>query len=102
MRPVPEITLPPGCAGLDLRSKFGPGAKYDPSDGRHVTVDNPDHLKAIRLLGDTYNVGERVAVTADQPGWDCGCGFSAYRFQRTCPRCGEGRPDSSEWERTTQ
>lgn len=90
---MPEVTLNPGQAGLDFSAQGMRHGRYDANRSGHVTVEDPAHLKAIKLLGDTYNIGERVPVTADLPGWDCSCGFSAYRFQRTCPRCGDSRPN---------
>jgi len=52
-------------------------------EGRIVTVDNPQHVKALRELG-AFPVSLSGHTTAS--GYRCSCGFGSY-FAR-CSRCG--------------
>lgn len=81
-----RLCLPDGAVcGVDIegaRTGLRTGS-YTPGRDGTVTVDNPQHEKALRELGAfSANLGGRT-----RGGFRCvDCGFSA--FIKTCGRCG--------------
>jgi hypothetical protein len=78
------VTVPDRkCVGFTVG-----GRKYDADRRGRIQVENPQHAAAIRrALGDSAR-----AVTGfdGAPGRACpGCGFHAFAFTVTCPRCGQ-------------
>lgn len=74
------------CLGL----KMYDGTTYQADRSGLIHVENPDHARAIKhdqaIAGD---VVECQALARSVPSTTCQeCGFSAYLWQKTCPRCG--------------
>ena len=88
-----RLRLAPGVYGLTMRD----GRKIDADARGRIVVpdrymaDARDAMKDTQLLSD---LDSTVRVRAE--GKDCpGCGFSAYRWQHVCPRCGSDIPDEA-------
>ncbi len=70
------------------------GTTYEVSRNGYVSIDRNDHLDQLRRRGtDALNaeqVLESPTLMVHLPdGNVCpGCGFSAWPWQRSCPRCG--------------
>ncbi len=76
------------------RVEMTDGTRYDVGRNGTVQIDRPDHLDQLRRRStDALNaerILEPVRLTAPRmAGRSCaGCGFAAWPWQRTCPRCG--------------
>lgn len=86
-----RMPVPPG--NKQLRMYDGTVLK---ADRGHVTIDNPDHAKAINAMGGNGDAGLLNAAFAvhgavTKPGRVCpACGFHGYAFTMTCPRASCG------------
>lgn len=86
------VQLPPGNRSLRLYD----GTRYVAArEGGHVTIDNPDHAKAINAMqgnGDAglLNASDAVyGAVRGKAGRVCTrCRFVAYAWATDCPRCG--------------
>jgi hypothetical protein len=81
-----------GCQGIDMPD----GTRYEAKNGK-VEIDDPGHARQALRSGNA----EFGAIAAPlhgfgdlQPGEkNCGCGFNAFRWQTSCPRCGADLPE---------
>ncbi|MFJ8606367.1 hypothetical protein ACIRH0_04135 [Streptomyces sp. NPDC093675] len=82
---MPKLCLPDGAVrGIDIQgAQTGSVTSYTAGRDGTVTVDNPQHERALREYGAfPTNLGGRT-----RGGYRCACGFGSYF--RTCSRCGE-------------
>jgi hypothetical protein len=80
---VSEIVSVPdrNCMGFEIG-----GRKYDADRRGRITVERPDHARAIRRsLGESSRVVTGFGGARERR---CPCGFTAFAFTRACPRCG--------------
>lgn len=80
-----RLCLPDGAVrGIDIQgAQTGTTTSYTAGRDGTVTVDNPQHEKALRQYGAfPANLGGRPA----RGGYRCACGFASY--VKTCSRCG--------------
>ena len=86
-----RMPLPPGNTGFTMYD----GTHYK-GDRGHVTIDSPEHARAINAMGGNGTAGLlnaqfSVYVHGGKAGRVCtGCGRVYYAFTMTCPRpsCG--------------
>lgn len=66
-------------------------------NGRTVTVEDPAHARKIAEMGNVEGfVHVAVSSGSTLPGRQCGgCGFAAWKWQTTCPRCGGETKESA-------
>lgn len=80
-----RLCMPDGAVrGIDIQgAQTGATTAYTPGRDGTVTVDNPQHERALREYGAfPANLGGRT-----RGGYRCpDCGFGAY--VKTCSRCG--------------
>ncbi|MFJ8006075.1 hypothetical protein [Streptomyces fagopyri] len=80
-----KLCMPDGALrGIDIQgAQTGATTAYTPGRDGTVTVDNPQHERALRAYGAfPANLGGRP-----RGGYTCtACGFAAYI--KTCSRCG--------------
>jgi hypothetical protein len=77
-----------GAYGIQMRD----GTTYDADRKGYIDVTNPAHLDQIRKNPVMRDVGLRVdqvdfRLTVDENVCPS-CGFSGFRWQRTCPKDG--------------
>ncbi|MBK3624914.1 hypothetical protein JHN59_08640 [Streptomyces sp. MBT49] len=80
-----KLCLPDGAVrGIDIRgAQTGSITAYTAGRDGTVTVDNPQHERALRAYGAfPANLGGSA-----RGGYRCVCGFGS--FFATCSRCGE-------------
>ena len=81
-----------GCQGLDMPD----GSRYEARNGK-VDIDNPAHVRQALRSGN----GDLGAIAVPVTGFGavargerrCGCGFTAFRWQHRCPKCGVDLPE---------
>ncbi|KIF67625.1 hypothetical protein HY68_01645 [Streptomyces sp. AcH 505] len=79
-----RLCLPDGAVrGIDIQgAQTGSTTAYTAGRDGTVTVDNPQHERALREYGAfPANLGGRTSG-----GYRCGCGFASY--VQICSRCG--------------
>jgi len=85
-----RFRVPDRCTGLNMQD----GREYKRNARGYVEVRDPDHVAAIRRSwpaqhGLIHEVEEVPGFRTNDPPNDCPtCGFSAWSWQRRCPRCG--------------
>lgn len=58
-------------------------------NGRVIQVDDPVHARKIAEMGNVEGTVHIAGAAVSVPGRECDdCGFSAWKWQTTCPRCG--------------
>lgn len=81
-----ELRVPPGSTGLQMED----GSRYDASRSGRVTVDRPDHVRAIMRASDKSGgpIAEAVHGGAvGGPSRECPvCRFIGYLWQPGCPK----------------
>lgn len=81
-----DFRVPPQCHGFEMQD----GTKYNPNKDGVVHVEREDHARAIRNSYQAKDWGGGVVTWGWKyraEGWDCVCGFSAFAWQDSCPRC---------------
>lgn len=83
---MPELRVPPGCTGLKMED----GTRYGASRTGRLTVDRPEHVKAIMKASGASGGPISHAVHAaplDTPSRHCPeCTFIGYGWQTQCPK----------------
>jgi hypothetical protein len=99
---MPELRVPPGCTGLQMED----GSRYDASRSGRLTVDRPEHVKAIMKASEASGGPIARAIHGAPSGTSSRycpeCTFIGYGWQRDCPKGhGEmlaGRPPRQDRE----
>ena len=79
-----RVRVPDGCLGLDIAG----GRSYDARDGI-VDVDDADAPKLAGSFAGRHGFLMTGTTFRRAEGTSCpGCGFSAFAWQKECPRCG--------------
>jgi hypothetical protein len=79
-----DFRVPPGCTGLTFKD----GSRVNANRDGRVVVDEK-HASAIEKADPSRRI-HRISYNATRaPGRECRCGFMAYRWQSSCPRCGQ-------------
>lgn len=80
-----DFRVPRGCTGLS----FADGTRYEARGGR-VVVDNPRHARQVHTADQKGHIAVAHYTAVGGRSHICRCGFIAYGWQSTCPRCGAG------------
>ena len=84
-----------GCQGLDMVD----GTRYDARNGK-VEIDNPAHVRQALKSGNHQFGAISLPVTGFRTvargEKHCNCGFTAFKWQATCPRCGADLPEETQ------
>ncbi len=76
------FSVPTGCEGVTVQGKT-----YRASSTGRITVDNPAHARLVASNGRRY-IDRPIEGFHGAEGKVCACGFAAFNWQATCPRCG--------------
>lgn len=79
---MPDFRVPPGCTGLTFKD----GSRANATREGRVVVDEK-RADAIRKADDSGRFHQIAGGIVRAPGRECTCGFMAYRWQSTCPKC---------------
>ena len=82
------FAVPTGCDGVTVAGKT-----YRSGGTSRITVDNPRHAALIRSNGTRY-IDRPLTGFRVEGGRTCACGFAAWDWQSTCPRCGRELKES--------
>lgn len=83
---MPDLTVPPGCTGLQMQD----GSRYEASRSGRLTVERPEHLKAIMRASEASGgpIAHTVygAPTGTATRHCPVCAFIGYGWQSQCPK----------------
>ena len=87
---MPKFALPPtGAKDVEMQDGSRYRGRGTLKHGRTIEVERSDHLRAMSSQESLQRMADFAGAHIDKPENVCPtCHFSAWPWQRSCPRCG--------------